>query len=88
LCDRSHIEDHRATIGIRRLRWFRPSPIIAKAPAKLLVRNPEHPNEGFLACGGPHQNLFAIGSSLLHSLVCEGWPFDNGQLFANLLKTR
>jgi hypothetical protein len=88
LCDRSQIEDHEATIGVRRVRWFRPSPIVAEGPAKLLIRNPENPGEGFLACGGPHQNLFLIGTSLLDSLVCEGWPFDNGQLLANLLKTR
>jgi len=88
LCDHSHIEEHRVTTGIRRLRWFRPSPMVTRASAKVLVRNPERPDEGFLACGGPHQNLFAVGSSMLHSLVCEGWPFDNGQLLANLLNTR
>jgi hypothetical protein len=88
LCNRMHIEDHKATDGIKRLRWFRPSPIIARPPARLLVRNPECSQEGFLACSGFHDNLFVIGTAWLRSLVREGWPFDNGQLLANLLTNK
>jgi hypothetical protein len=84
-CDGQHIEDHSAMKGVKRLRWFRPSPISVKGQARILVHNPENAEEGFVACGGPHNNLFVIGSSLLSKLVCQGWPFGNGQLFANLL---
>jgi hypothetical protein len=33
-------------------------------------------------------NLIVVGNSLLHSLVCESWPFDNGQLLANLITNK
>jgi hypothetical protein len=86
LCDREHVEDHRLTEEVKRLRWFRPSPMTISGPARLLVRNPDRLDEGFVACGGPSQNLVVVGESLLSSLLCQGWPFDNGQLFANIVK--
>lgn len=87
LCDERHIESHVATQSVTRLRWFRPSPMTTKGTARILVRNPQVQNEGFLACGGPHANLFVVGTSLISSLLCEGWPFENAELFANLLRT-
>jgi len=86
LCDRPQIADHFFTEGVQRLRWFRPSPMTVTAAARLLVRNPDRPGEGIVACGGPQENLVVVGESLLSSLLCQGWPFDNGQLFANLLR--
>jgi hypothetical protein len=88
LCCARHIEDHSVTKGVQRLRWFRSSPILVKAPATILVHNPEDMTEALVACSGPCGNLFAIGCSRLQGLVGQGWPFNNGQLFASLLKVR
>jgi hypothetical protein len=87
LCDRQHITDGPYTDIVRRLRWYRPSPMTVSGNARLLVRNPDRVQEGFVACGGPKENLVVVGESLLSSLLCEGWPFDNGQLFANIVKS-
>jgi hypothetical protein len=85
LCERPHVTPHTLTAGVERLRWFRPSPLFCEGTARLLVRHPEQPSEGFVACSGPRDNLVVVGTSLLSSLLCEGWPSDNGRLFANLL---
>jgi hypothetical protein len=84
-CEHRHITAHPATEGVGRLHWYRPSPMVVKKPARVLVHNPEQPGEGFVACAGLRQNLFVVGCSLLHSLVSPGWPYDNGRLLANLL---
>jgi hypothetical protein len=88
LCDRRHLAAHPLTAGVERLHWFRPTPVLAEGRGQLLVRNPDRPTEGFVACAGPRDNLVVVGVSLLSSLLCNGWPFHNGQLLANLLGHR
>jgi hypothetical protein len=72
-------------VNVERLRWVRASPLRCFHPAELLVQLPDNPAEGFVACSGPHRNLVVLGASFLADVLCMGWPFDNAQLFANLL---
>jgi hypothetical protein len=71
--------------AVERLYWHRPSPISAVAEAEVLVSHPTRRDDGLLVRSGPHGNLFVVGSSLLESFLCVGWPFDNDRLFANLV---
>lgn len=70
---------------VRRLHWVLASPIQCRDVTSVSVHNPQDSTQGFIACSGPHQNLILLGVSLISDLVCVGWPFDNGRLFANLL---
>lgn len=76
------------SLQLDKLYWNRPSPIRVTGKAKLLVRNPERHEEGFVAQGEGQGNLIVIGVSLLDSLLCVGWPYGNGHLLAHILSAR
>ncbi len=85
LCGEPHMAADTLTHRVRRLRFFRPSPLAISPPAKALVQNPKSPTEAFVACSRAAGNLLVISISMLEDLICTNWPFDNGQLFANAI---
>lgn len=85
ICGPNDISLQTSAGAVESLYWSRPSPILVAAGAKLIVSHPTRREEGFVARGGPYDNLFVVGASLLDSLLCVGWPFDNGCLFASLV---
>jgi hypothetical protein len=86
LCSGASIVRHELTRAVKKLWWFRPSPLQVSQAAQLLVVNPAQSTEGFVACSGPTRNLLVVGVSGIDRLLTVGWPFHNGQLFANLLR--
>lgn len=85
ICGSDCIRDCSVTDGVQKLYWFRPSPVVVRGPARVLVAFPGLSEKGVLGSGGTQGNVFVAGHSLLSSFVCIGWPFDNGRLLANLL---
>jgi hypothetical protein len=84
-CDQRHIKGHAFTRDVRKLRWVRAAPMVVSNAGELVVLNPENSQEGFVACSGPDRNVIVIGVSSLERMLCVGWPFENAQLFANLV---
>jgi len=79
------IREHILTTGVKKLHWFRPSPVIFMgANAISLVANPKDPNESFAAVAGAPGYVIALGESLLNSFSEIGWPYDNDRFLANL----
>jgi hypothetical protein len=77
---------HPLTAGVRRLYWFRPSPLVCGGPGCVpLARNAAEPSECFAAAARPGGWVAAVGRSLWTSLAAVGWPYDNDRLLANLL---
>jgi hypothetical protein len=85
ICGASEILKSPVTSDIRNLFWFRPSPICVSDKARLLAVNPKRQSEGYLANCGPSANIFILGVSGLNNILCVGWPYENGKLFANML---
>jgi hypothetical protein len=77
---------HPLTAGVKRLYWYRPSPLVCDAPnAVPLARNPAERAEYFAAAARPGGYVVAVGLSLWGALMHVGWPHDNDRLLANLL---
>ncbi len=85
VCGDTHFAKSSSIVNeVRRLRFFRPSPLLLSGTAHSVVANPLDLSESLIATGGPKSNIVAIGQSLLYDLVGYTWPFDNGKLFANI----
>ena len=79
------------TKGVKRLRFFRPSPVIATSPkAKILVRVPNNKARGFVAVSKAEGKglVVVIGESLWWSNLSDGISYDNGKLLINILKNK
>jgi len=81
-----HIASHPLTLGVKRLHWFRPCPVIcADSTARPLVINPADGDECFAAVATPGGYVVAVGNSLWSGLSGVGWPFENDRFLANIL---
>lgn len=76
----------RSTSGVARVLMKRASVINAGTPDNVLVSAGGKPDEAVVSRCGPNGNLYTIGVSTLSRLLSVGWPFDNGRLFAALLR--
>lgn len=82
-------EDEPLTAGIRKLRFFRPSPVLVtdKDRAKVLVDTPYYLDDGFVGVWRGKGEVVALGQSLWWNWIGgeEGKGVDNARLMQNLL---
>ena len=82
-------EDEPLTAGVRKLRFFRPSPVLITDPdkAKVLVDTPYYLNDGFVGVWRGKGEVVALGESLWWNWIGgeQGKGTDNARLLQNLL---
>jgi hypothetical protein len=85
------IVDDPLTEGVKKLHFQRPSPVAVTdtQKGKILVRTPDHPDEGFVAAAQAGQGqVVALGQSLWWQWIAKDHAkgSDNAALLGNLLK--